>query len=528
MSNKKDNAAPIEIDTKITTVDLYHKMIDEVEDYAIIFLDKEGIVQSWNKGVEKIKGYSESDVVGKHFRLFYLPEDRVTRLPEKLLQEATDEGKAIHEGWRLRKDGTNFWGSITLTALHAENGAVIGYSKVTRDLTDRKILDDQAKVYTEELRLSNEALRKSEEKYHQMIEEVQDYAIILLNEQGDIQNWNKGAEKIKGYSAVEIIGKNFRSFYLPADQENALPEQLIANAIEHGKATHEGLRVRKDGSTFWGSIVITALHGEGGAIIGFSKVTRDLTEKKQAEIKMEEYLRELEIQNRELEQFAYVASHDLQEPLRKIRTFTDLIERNLSNAELVKKYFEKINSSAKRMSEQITSILDYSRLSLTDEFREVDLNIVLSDICIDFELLIQEKKAVIESKLLPTIKCIPLQVNQLFANLIGNALKFSNKEPLIKVSSAICSPDEMKKITAHSKNSFYLQILFSDNGLGFEPQYEKQIFSLFQRLHGKDEFAGTGIGLTLCKRIMENHHGFIRASGKPGKGADFYVYFPLS
>ena len=528
MSNNKATPALIGIDTETDRTDLYHKMIDEVEDYAIIFLNREGIIQTWNKGAEKIKGYTESEAVGKHFSIFYLPEDRAINLPEKLLKEATDKGKASHEGWRLRKDGTKFWGSITLTALHTENGEVIGYSKVTRDLTERKASDDQAKAFTEELRLSNEALRENEERYHKMIEEVQDYAIILLNEYGDIQNWNKGAEKIKGYSAEEIIGKNFRMFYLTSDQENCLPEQLIAAAIKEGKATHEGLRVRKDGSTFWGSIVITALHKKDGTIMGFSKVTRDLTEKKQSEIKLQEYLRELETQNKELEQFAYVASHDLQEPLRKIRTFTDVIERNMDNEELVKKYFEKINSSAKRMSEQIKSILDYSRLSVSEEFTDVDLNLVLSDICIDFELLIQEKKAVIASEPLPTIKAVPLQINQLFANLVGNALKFSVNEPLIKVSSSIRTHEEMKEIPAPVIVGSYLQILFSDNGLGFEPKYEKQIFSLFQRLHGRHEYSGTGIGLALCKRIMENHHGFIRATSELGKGADFYIYFPLS
>lgn len=528
MSNKNTVPAITAVDKERDRMNLYHKMIDEVEDYAIIFLDRDGIVQNWNKGAEKIKGYTESEIVGKHFQVFYLPDDRATNLPEKLLKEATDMGKAGHEGWRLRKNGTKFWGSIALTALHAANGDVIGYSKVTRDLTERKVLDDQARIFTEDLRLSNEAFRASEERYHKMIEEVQDYAIILLNTQGDIQNWNKGAEKIKGYSAEEIIGKNFRTFYLPADQASGLPEQLIGTAIKDGRATHEGLRVRKDGSTFWGSIVITALHKKDGSIMGFSKVTRDLTEKKQSEIKIQEYLRELEIQNKELEQFAYVASHDLQEPLRKIRTFTDIVERNLENEELVKKYFEKINSSAKRMSDQIKSILDYSRLSLMEEFKDVDLNLVLSDICVDFELLIQEKKAVIHCEPLPTIKAIPLQVNQLFSNLVGNALKFSVSKPMIKVSASIRTHDEMKVFPAPKNSGSYLQLVFSDNGLGFEPQYEKQIFSLFQRLHGKHEYSGTGIGLALCKRIMENHHGFIRATSELGKGADFFVYFPLS
>src|SRR4051812_17890747 len=173
----------------------YQKMVNEVVDYAIILLSTDGIIQNWNKGAEKIKQYKKNEVVGKHFSIFYLPEDQSSDLPTQLLNQAALEGRAVHEGWRVRKDGSRFWGSIAITALHNDNDEIMGFSKVTRDLTERKSTEDQLKRYSEELEQKNQALRISEERYHKMVEEVQDYAIIFLDENGTIKNWNKGAQK---------------------------------------------------------------------------------------------------------------------------------------------------------------------------------------------------------------------------------------------------------------------------------------------------------------------------------------------
>ena len=506
----------------------YHKMVEEVQDYAIILLDENGVIQNWNKGAKKIKQYHASEVIGRHFRLFYLQEDRDTGLPDKLLNIARLEGRAVHEGWRLRKDHTKFWGSISLTAIHNEKNEVIGFSKVSRDLTEKKMADDQLAIFARELTQKNDALKKSEQQYHRMIAEVEDYAIILLNEKGEIQNWNAGAEKIKGYKSQEIVGKNFRVFYTAKDQEEKLPEMLLNHSIAHGKAVHEGWRVRKDGTHFWGSIVLTALHNSEGAIIGFSKVTRDLSERKLAEDKMHDYLNELEKQNKALEQFAYVASHDLQEPLRKIQTFAEIIEHNIGNDSVLQKYIVKINASGKRMSDLIRSVLNYSRLSdNTRELVDVDLNTLVASVITDYELKIEEINATISCEALPSVKGIPLQLNQLFANLIGNALKFTDKKPVIRISSHVRSGDEIKDLPFGHNASTYLEVIVTDNGIGFDQQYEKLIFTMFQRLHGKHEYSGTGIGLALCKRIMENHNGFIKATGELSKGASFSLYFPI-
>lgn len=494
--------------------ELYQKMIEEIQDYAIILLDKQGIICNWNKGAEKIKQYSEQEIIGKHFSIFYLPEDLAINLPQTLIHEAEEKGRAMHEGWRKRKDGSRFWGSVTITAIHNDDNEVIGFSKVTRDLTAKKQAEDNLKL--------------SEERYHQMIAEVQDYAIILLDENGYIQNWNAGAQHIKGYKADEIIGQRFEVFYTPEDRANNLPDRLLNEARQTGKALQEGWRLRKDGSRFWGTIVITALHAKDNKVIGFSKVTRDLTEKKLTDEKLLAYTAELEQQNDELEQFAYVASHDLQEPLRKIQTFAELIQENYDDREFVERYFEKLNNSARRMGLLVKSLLNYSRLSKDKaEVAPVDLNIVLEEVEQDFELLIREKNAAINSDRLPVVHGNHTQLGQLFSNLVSNSLKFSPGDTVITISCKNVSRAEISAAPQSLHDGHYVQIDFEDNGIGFEQQYDKIIFSLFQRLHGKQDYAGTGIGLALCKKIVDNHHGFITATGQVDRGAKFSVYLPV-
>jgi PAS domain S-box-containing protein len=495
---------------------IYKRMIEEIQDYAIILMDERGIIVNWNKGAEKIKLYSEKEILGKHFSIFYLKEDLDNNLPQKLMEEAKTNGRAAQEGWRKRKDGTRFWGSITITAVHNDDNAVIGFCKVTRDLTDKKITEDH--------------LRLSEERYHQMIAEVQDYAIILLDPEGIIKNWNVGAQRIKGYLADEVIGKKIDLFYTEEDRKNFLPDTLLKQARDTGKAVQEGWRVRKDGSKFWGTIVITALHNKAGDIIGFSKVTRDLTEQKITNDKILAYTEELELQNSELEQFAYVASHDLQEPLRKIQTFTGLIQDNQDNKDLVKVYFEKLERSAKRMGELVKSLLNYSRLTKDKNNllqTAVDLNTIIEEVKLDFELLIEERKATIICEPLPTVTGNHMQLGQLCSNLISNSLKFSKADPIVRISSTVVTKDQIADPPKSFSDGKYYKITFEDNGIGFEQQYDKLIFSLFQRLHGKLDYAGTGIGLALCKKIVENHNGLINATGEPGKGATFNVYLPV-
>lgn len=352
-----------------------------------------------------------------------------------------------------------------------------------------------------------------------MVEEIEDYAILLLDESGRVMNWNRGAEKIKGYKEAEIIGRNFRIFYRPEDQQQQLPEKLIQQARTTGKAIHEGWRVRKDGTRFWGSIVLTALHDDAGNIIGFSKVTRDLTERKEAEDKMKQYAKELEAQNRDLQQFAYAAAHDMKEPLRKVQFYTSTLLSNIGCTlpSKEKAYLERTVDAAHRMQGLIEDLLTYTRISgEVPALENVPLDELLQEVICQYQEKIQELDAVIDSTPLPAIPGISFQLRQLLDNLIGNALKYhhTERQPHIIIRYVFGQG------THH--------IMIQDNGIGFDPQNCEKIFEMFERLHGRESYPGTGIGLALCQRIVQNHHGSIRAEGTPGEGATFTITLPAA
>ncbi|WP_346317603.1 PAS domain S-box protein [Chitinophaga sp. YIM B06452] len=414
---------------------------------------------------------------------------------------------------------------------HEENSRMLVASleKSEEDSRQRLAsLEKSAEEQTEELLRRNMELKKSEERYHKMIEEVEDYAILLMSREGLILNWNKGAEKIKGYREDEIIGKHFSIFYLPEDREQLLPWKLMAAAETYGKAMQEGWRVRKNGTRFWGSIVITALHNDMGDIIGFSKVTRDLTEKKNAEDKIRKYAAELEFQNRELEQFAYAAAHDMKEPLRKIRFYNNyIIENSAHLPEKMQEFLQRSIGAAARMQQLIDDLLTYSKASsFSQDLTLVNLNDIVSTVLLAHHDSIERTGAVIECGQLPVIKAMPYQFNQLFENLISNSLKYYHpeREPRIRIAASLVPGSELKDIK--EVEGTYHKITVTDNGIGFDTSYSGKIFDLFQRLHDDPNYSGTGIGLAICKKIVQNHQGFIRASSLPHEGAEFAVYIP--
>jgi PAS domain S-box-containing protein len=365
-----------------------------------------------------------------------------------------------------------------------------------------------------------------------MIDEVEDYAILMMDKEGNILNWNKGAEKIKGYKANEIISKSFRLFYTAEDRENHLPEMLLKQGVKNGKALHEGWRVRKDGTRFWGSIVITAIHNNEGEVIGFTKVTRDLTERKMAEESMKAQSLELlkkneelslakqEIENslvkirevnQELEKFAFVASHDLQEPLRKINTYFSMLcainegSFDEKSHELKKKIFH----AGSRMKHLIDDLLSLSSISEDVSLKPVDLNKVVALALEDLEMRIADKKAIIEVGTLPKVQAVESFLVQLFLNLLSNSLKFSKRIPHIKISASVTSELAV--------------IRLEDNGIGMEEEQSKQIFETFKRLHSNFEYEGTGIGLAICKRIVAVHRGTIHVESKVTEGTVFTI-----
>lgn len=374
----------------------------------------------------------------------------------------------------------------------------------------------------------NTEFRTTEEQYHKMVEEVEDYAILMLDAEGYIVNWNRGAEKIKGYTEQEIVGSHFRIFYPEEDQEARLPERLMEQARTDGKAVHEGWRVRKDGTRFWGSIVITALHDDNNRVVGFSKVTRDLTERKQWEDRLREYARQLEIQNQELQQFAYMAAHDMKEPLRKIQYYHSLILEASTTPEKQITYLQRSADAASRMQGLIDDLLAFARVAEpVESFENVDLNAMVAEVWQFYRETVDRIQAELSSDLLPAIRGIPFQIRQLMVNLIGNSIKYRSPDRAlrIRIMATFTGEPEMAEKTGMPRR--FLKISVTDNGIGFETEQGEKIFEIFQRLHRRDQYPGAGIGLAICRKVMDNHKGYIVGRGMPGNGASFDCYFPM-
>lgn len=367
-----------------------------------------------------------------------------------------------------------------------------------------------------------------ESLYHKMVEEVEDYAILMLDRNGIIVSWNKGAEKIKGYKDEEIIGRHFSIFYTQEDQEARLPETLVERATLEGKALHEGWRVRKNGTTFWGSIVITAMHDDENNVIGFTKVTRDLTERRAAENRILQYSRQLETQNKELQQFAYAAAHDMKEPLRKILFYLSAVVENDPVVDLEKKraYLKRSEEAARRMQRLIDDMLAFTKVSQPlEQFEEVDLNSTLGEVAAFYQDTLESIQGRLVISNLPTVRGIPFQLIQLFSNLVSNSIKYRSPDRPLRIEISSETVDDPYFQHKSYRPQQLKKIAVKDNGLGFEPEYNEQIFEMFQRLHGR-EFSGTGIGLSICKKVIDNHQGRIRAQGKMDEGALFELYFP--
>jgi PAS domain S-box-containing protein len=349
-----------------------------------------------------------------------------------------------------------------------------------------------------------------------MVEGVQDYGIFLLDPHGIVMSWNAGARNTNGYAAEEIVGRHFSTFYPVEAIQRGWPEYELKVAAEQGRFEDEGWRVRKDGNRFWANVIITPWRNSAGQLQGYLKITRDLTARKRAEEQLEDLARRLQRSNAELEQFASVAAHDLQEPLRKIQAFSERLETKAKNLDdQSRDYLQRIVKSAGRMRDLINDLLAFSRVSTKAKpFVPVDLNDIAAAVLSDLEARIQQSGGRVEMHSLPTIDADPMQVGQLLTNLIANGLKFRRpgKPPLVVVTGDV--------------NLSTVIITVSDNGIGFEETYLDRIFEVFQRLHGRQEYEGTGMGLAICRKIVERHGGSITATSHPGEGSHFIVTLP--
>jgi PAS domain S-box-containing protein len=252
----------------------FRLLVGSVTDYAIYMLDPTGLVASWNAGAQRFKGYKPHEIIGRHFSTFYTDEDKAAGIPALALRTAETTGKFEAEGWRLRKDGTRFWAHVVIDPIFSTTGELVGFAKITRDLSER--------------RETEERLRRTQEEFRLLVQGVTDYGLYMLDPEGHVTTWNAGAERIKGYAPEEIIGQHFSLFYTEEDRAVGLPAEALATAAREGRFEKEGWRVRKDGSRFWANVVVDSIRDPAGVLLGFAKITRDITERRAAEQQLEE------------------------------------------------------------------------------------------------------------------------------------------------------------------------------------------------------------------------------------------------
>lgn len=484
---------------------LFELMARRTADYAIFLMDKGGHVLSWNEGARRIKGYEEAEIVGKHFSMFFTPEDIARDWPAAELKYALTQGRFEDEGWRLKKDGSRFWANVVITALRDDAGKLLAYSKITRDLTQR--------------RRQEEELRQSEERFRLLVEGVSDYAIYLLTPDGIVSSWNQGARRIKGYESSEIVGQHFSRFYDAESIEAGKPWTELAMAREHGRAEDEGWRLRKNGSRFWARVVVTALHDADGHLRGFAKVTQDLTQRRHAEA--------LEDASKRINDFIAVLAHELRNPLAPIRNAVQLLNLTAPGDRSFDRARQIIERQSGQLSRIVDDLLDVGRIT-RGKLEIQNATVALADVV---SRAVEAAQPGIEEgnhKLEIDIPATPIHVvgdevrlTQALSNLLNNASRYSERGSRITVTVSATS----------GSDSGSAVISVRDTGVGIEPSLLHSIFTMFVQGHDPLHRAGTGlgIGLALARSIVELHQGTLIAKSEgAGKGSEFIIELPLA
>ncbi|MGF6985085.1 PAS domain S-box-containing protein [Paraburkholderia atlantica] len=479
----------------------YWSLVQAISDYAIFLLDAKGHVVSWNAGAQKLKGYTENEIVGQHFSRFYTEEAVARGWPSYELEQAALTGRFENEDWRVRKDGTTFWSNVVITAIRNEQGEVTGFAKITRDLTaQREYL---------------EAMRQSEERFRLLVDSVKDYAIFMLDPQGFVVSWNSGAARIKGYTHDEIVGRHFSLFYVPEEAAAGKPARELAIARQIGTVEDEGWRVRKDGSTFWANVIITAVYDESRRLRGFAKVTRDLTERRRRE--------ELERSGERMREFLATLAHELRNPLAPVRNAVGTMQMEANLSPVVARARDLIDRQVTHLTRLVDDLLDIGRI-MSDK---VELRIARVDLAELVARAIEAARPFTDSReqrVVAQVTDVPVSIRgdmtrlvQVLQNLLHNASKFSPNGSVIEMQGRV---------------DFRMAVLeVRDAGCGIPVRSLDKIFELFAQEKEGQNFGegGLGIGLTLCKSLVEMHGGSIVASSEgPGLGSTFTLSLPLS
>ncbi len=481
--------------------DRFRLLVESVRDYAIFMLDPEGRITTWNAGAERIKGYAAHEIIGQHFSKFY-PEDAVAaRWPQQELEMALRDGRFEDEGWRVRKDGSLFWANVVITALWGRNGELRGFGKVTRDLTER--------------RKNEERLRSSEERFRMLVEGVKDYAIFMLDPQGRVVSWNAGAERIKGYRPEEIIGQHFSRFYPPEALERGWPDYELQVARKDGRFEDEGWRVRKDRSLFWANVLITPLYGEDGTLRGYSKVTRDLTERKHVEA--------LEEGRRQMSEFLAMLGHELRNPLAPIRNAVHVMARKKLDPTASEWCRDVIDRQVSQLARLVDDLLDVTRITsgkITIHREPMDLNLAVERAVESSRPLLDARRHTLKLSLSATPVTVDgdlVRLSQALLNLLNNAAKYTPEGGVISCSV--------------KRENGQAVVRVRDTGIGIPRDLLPKIFELFVQGDRSLDRAegGLGVGLTLVDRLVRLHGGTVHAeSAGPGMGSEFVVRLPVA
>jgi PAS domain S-box-containing protein len=526
----------------------FHRLVDAVTDYAIYVLDLDGRVLTWNSGAERIKGYRADEIVGQHFSQFYTLEDQLAQKPAQVLDTVRQAGRFEEENWRVRRDGSRFWASVVVTSLYDDAGQLIGFAKVTRDLSER--------------RKAAEEKQHLEQRFKLLLENVADYAIYMLDNDGRVTTWNLGAERMKGYSAAEILGQSFDKFFPDEDRVAGKPAQELALARKSGRHEDEGWRVRKDGTRFWANAILTALHDHQGNLVGFAKITRDLTARRAAEENSRKLLREqtaLEVSEREQarlresdrqaqvaaqaaaeaaeraaeaardaaeasrlkDEFLATVSHELRTPLNAILGWATLLKDRVFE-EAVRKPLEVIHRNAQSQVKIIDDILDMSRVingKFKIEPRPAELVAIVRDALEVVRPSALAKK--IDLRFAPDsepglLVADPERLRQVIWNLLSNSIKFTEPGGTVEVSVR--------------QEGSELSVRITDTGQGIDPAFLPFVFDRFRQADSSTtrRIGGLGLGLALVRHIVELHGGRVTAASEGlGKGSLFKVTLPI-
>ena len=492
-------------------------LIDAIVDYAIYMIDVDGTVRSWNSGAERLKGYSADEIVGKPFSWFYSPEDRAKGLPQTALRIAAETGRFSTEGWRVRKDGSRFWAFVVVNAIRDEQGHVIGFAKVTRDITERQ-------------QAHNELL-ESERRYRRLIEAVVDYAIFQLDPAGNVTTWNPGAQRIKGYDPEEIIGQHFSQFYTPEDIQLDVPKRALAEAAKQGRFEAEGWRMRKDGSRFLASVVIDRIMDEAGELVGFAKVTRDVSERKQAQEELQRVQQQL-VASQKLEAVGQLSggiAHDFNNLLMIVLGNLETAERNsrgLANSMNLQRALANAKRGAQRAAALTSRLLAFSRRQALDP-KPINLNIFLNGLQEFLQRTLGERVEVqtVGSAGLWSIEADANQLESAIINLGINARDAMPDGGKLTVEAVnVLADEDYCRVNPELSPGQYVIVCVTDTGTGMTTDVLSHAFEPF--FTTKEPGQGTGLGLSQVYGFVKQSGGHVKIYSEVGQGTSIRMYFP--